>query len=276
MHEFLEMFHPRIIHVFHRDEAFWEMQKSRVTSKPTRLLSFVYVYKGEGRMELDGICYPVVTGSIFQIPFGRHLILHNGTAHQLCYYTVQYDFTLVENSEDGKARCTEPIDKVLPLPLVVPMLDPDGVKVSMEKLYRLWNGRQSGFAAKTKLAFLALLHYVNDQLSAQRQESEVEKAIRASAMYIEQYYNNRIDRDMLARQVSLTSSYYSVLFKRYMGCTPVQYITRVRMDKAMQLLKETNLQISEVARLVGFEDALYFTRVFSHSLGLTPRAYRKA
>jgi AraC-like DNA-binding protein len=127
-----------------------------------------------------------------------------------------------------------------------------------------------------KLAFLALLHYVNDQLSAQRQESEVEKAIRASAMYIEQYYNNRIDRDMLARQVSLSSSYYSVLFKQYMGCTPVQYITRVRMDKAMQLLKESNLPVSEVARQVGFEDALYFTRVFSHSLGLTPRAYRKA
>lgn len=274
MQEFLERFHPRILNVFHRDASFWE-NGSKVVSNKTRLLSFLYVYNGEGRLELDGAGFPLAAGHAFQIPFARYLVLHSVPDSPLCYYTVQYEFTLID-WETESAHCTMPEDKVLPYPLVMPMSDRNGMRSGMERLYWLWNSKQSGFVAKTKLAFLSLLQHVHEQQNADRRESEAERAIRKSAAYIEQHYPEPLDRDMLARRVSLSSSYYSVQFRQYMGCTPVQYITRVRMDKAMQLLKESNLPVSEVARRVGYEDALYFTRVFSRTVGMTPREYRHA
>ncbi|MBD2845490.1 helix-turn-helix transcriptional regulator [Paenibacillus sp. IB182496] len=273
MRELLAQLHCRIINVFHRNRDFWQRQPY-IISNPTRLLSFVYVYGGEGELELDGARTALEAGCVFQIPYGRHLVLRSEPQRPLCYYTVQYDYTRVV-WEGEAAACERPAARILPLPLVMPMPDQAGMRVGMERLYRLWTSKSPGFAGRAQLAFVTLLHHVFDQTSAQREADPAEQAIHASAAYIEQHYADPLEREALARRASLSSSYYSVLFKRHVGCTPVQYITRIRMDSAMQLLKESNLPVSEVARQVGYEDALYFTRVFSRAIGMTPRAFRR-
>lgn len=273
MADFFESFHPKIIHVYHRDAQFWRQHKQRIASRPTRLLSFVYAYSGHGVMELDGEPHALGPGYAFQIPYSRHLLLTTPEEAPLCYYTVQYDFTRVEWDGDQPC-CQEPEHKILPFPLLVPLADRTGMETAMARLYAIWNERRPDHVGQAKLAFLSVLQQTQAHLRRSRQQSPTEQAIRESAAYINQHYYEQLDRDSLARLASLTGSYYSVLFKRYMGCTLVSYISRVRMDKAMQLLKETNLPIAEVARQVGFEDALYFTRVFSRAVGMTPRAFR--
>lgn len=72
--------------------------------------------------------------------------------------------------------------------------------------------------------------------------------------------------------------YIRRLFKKTHGCTPVEYVTRLRIDRAKKLLEGNCLRhysISEIAGLSGFEDVSYFSRVFRKQMGLSPTEYEK-
>ncbi|MFD1903899.1 helix-turn-helix domain-containing protein [Paenibacillus rhizoplanae] len=64
-------------------------------------------------------------------------------------------------------------------------------------------------------------------------------------------------------------------FKQITGENLSDYLTGLRVEKAKALLQNTNLRLSQIAELVGYEDEKYFSRVFKKTAGLTPREYRK-
>ena len=65
-------------------------------------------------------------------------------------------------------------------------------------------------------------------------------------------------------------------FEKAMGMAPQKYITKAIMDKSKLLLKTTSYSISEIAALLGVEDALYFSRMFKKHHGISPKAYRES
>ena len=72
----------------------------------------------------------------------------------------------------------------------------------------------------------------------------------------------------------MTTSYLCRLFKRELGITVNAYLTKVRVEHSKELLK-TEEAIADIARLCGFSDQSYFTKVFRQSEGVTPLKYRK-
>ena len=81
------------------------------------------------------------------------------------------------------------------------------------------------------------------------------------------------DARLLARQAGLSVSHLNKLFRREVGCSPLQYQTDLRMSKARRLLSDPYLSISEVARQCGWEDRNYFIRRFRALHGLSPRQW---
>ena len=73
----------------------------------------------------------------------------------------------------------------------------------------------------------------------------------------------------------LSVSQYELLFRRTTGRTPTQYVTKLRMSLAKKLLSETAMPVGEIAEACGYDDAFYFSRVFSREEGMSPRSYRK-
>ncbi len=92
----------------------------------------------------------------------------------------------------------------------------------------------------------------------------------------------RIDTDLsadlslrtLAKTLNTNTSYLSTLFKREMGRTLTEYVTRKRMEKAAFYLKNTNLQIQSIAQQCGILDVNYFARLFKRTYQKTPKEYR--
>ncbi|GAA0563828.1 AraC family transcriptional regulator [Chitinophaga japonensis] len=93
------------------------------------------------------------------------------------------------------------------------------------------------------------------------------------------YMKNNIHRTLrladIAACVHLSASHYSNLFRKRTGFAPIEYFNLLKIQVACQYLQFTNLRIQEIAGKIGIEDPYYFSRLFSHIMGMSPNAYRK-
>ncbi|MDO4343939.1 MAG: response regulator [Eubacteriales bacterium] len=78
----------------------------------------------------------------------------------------------------------------------------------------------------------------------------------------------------MAAQVGLSSNYFGFVFKQKTGVNFIKYLTNVRMQRAKELLRTTDLTSAQIADRVGFSDPNYFSVVFKKTCGMTPREYR--
>ncbi len=92
--------------------------------------------------------------------------------------------------------------------------------------------------------------------------------------YIEEFYAHELTLDEIACHVDISKNYLSMLFKQEMGINFVTYLNRYRIDRAKEILKESNQKIYEVAEKVGFYSPYYFSKVFKEITGLTCKEYR--
>lgn len=92
--------------------------------------------------------------------------------------------------------------------------------------------------------------------------------------YIEQHLIEEISVSALAEHLGCSVSHVMRSFKKQLDMTVVEYITKKRIEKAKQLLLNTDLPIMTIADYTGYPDYSYFTRVFKKETGVTPRDYR--
>jgi two-component system, response regulator YesN len=92
--------------------------------------------------------------------------------------------------------------------------------------------------------------------------------------YIMNHYKDDLSIETIAKNVFLTPTYLCFLYKKSTGKTINSYITEVKMQKAMDLLKSTTLRLSDIAELIGYNNQNYFTRIFTKYIGISPMQYR--
>ncbi len=92
--------------------------------------------------------------------------------------------------------------------------------------------------------------------------------------YVARNYPNKFTLSDMAGELFLSPTYLCRLFKKETDLNLTEYITGVRMDKAKKLLGNPDLSISQIADLVGYKDAAYFSAVFKRLTGQTPHDYR--
>ncbi len=103
-----------------------------------------------------------------------------------------------------------------------------------------------------------------------------QRLVRLAVGWIHTHYADPITRDEIAQSIGIHPDYLTDCFRQEMGITPITYLRRYRIRQACELLKDTDLSITEVAMAVGFSESAHFTRTFHREVGLTPRAYRQA
>lgn len=93
--------------------------------------------------------------------------------------------------------------------------------------------------------------------------------------YMHRHYAEKITLEDVSAYVFLSPSYFSKVFKEEMGENFNNYLNRIRIEKAQQLLLADNIQLVQISGMVGFEDQSYFTKVFKKRTGVTPGKYRE-
>lgn len=117
------------------------------------------------------------------------------------------------------------------------------------------------------------IHRSQLEFSAEKYRNQ--KEMEATVHFFNEFFTQTISIEKYARDHHMSISWFIRSFKHYMGMTPMQYITSIRINKAKELLKNTSCSVQEISSLVGYENPLYFSRIFRKHTGNSPSQYRK-
>ncbi|MEG0793255.1 MAG: response regulator [Lachnospiraceae bacterium] len=117
--------------------------------------------------------------------------------------------------------------------------------------------------------------HVSTTISGERDSEGKKIAIRAQEYIEENYKSSDISLNSVCDYLSISTSYFSMIFKNYTGETFIEALTKKRMEKAKLLLINTALKTYEIADEVGYSDPHYFSSIFKKATGETPTVYAK-
>ncbi|GGG20295.1 helix-turn-helix domain-containing protein [Paenibacillus aceti] len=104
-------------------------------------------------------------------------------------------------------------------------------------------------------------------------ETDSQPSIDRSIAYLEMHYSERITREKLAAMAGVSHSHFSILFKQQTGFSPSEYLSRLRVHRAKELLLSESGTLREIAQKVGYKDEFYLSRRFKQQTGISPSAY---
>lgn len=130
---------------------------------------------------------------------------------------------------------------------------------SAKELYTLLN----------EICMQMLEKIVNDKKQMEK------KPVRIAKQYISSNYTHPITLEEVAEEVGFNASYFSTLFKKESGQNFNEYLLELRMNKAKELLKESQESVANICQSVGYSDLKHFTQLFKKQTGLKPNEYRK-
>ena len=122
-----------------------------------------------------------------------------------------------------------------------------------------------------------LLSYIGNafEKAVYLKKQEENKPVRLAKEYIKENYQKSISLEDVSSYAGLSASYLSTVFKKETGVSFLEYLSKHRIDKAKQLLKETTLSVAAVCEEVGYTDLRHFTKTFVKYAELKPNEYRK-
>ncbi|WP_339792575.1 AraC family transcriptional regulator [uncultured Imperialibacter sp.] len=105
---------------------------------------------------------------------------------------------------------------------------------------------------------------------------ELHRRLSYSLDYLHSHQNQSIDLQKLADEAFLSKYHFLRLFKVTFGCSPYQYLQRLRLQRAFSLLKSKEIPVNQIAIQLGFENATSFSRLFFQRFGASPTRYRRS
>ena len=120
--------------------------------------------------------------------------------------------------------------------------------------------------------FIQINRYIKE---GRQKGSDAQNEIERATHYFNEHYNEQINIDDYAASRHMSTCWFIRSFRQIVKVTPMQYILSLRMANAQSLLESTEYNISEIAEAVGYDNPLYFSRLFHKHIGVSPSEYRK-
>ncbi|QAY68165.1 AraC family transcriptional regulator [Paenibacillus protaetiae] len=244
---------------------------------------------------LDGCIYVKEDDNEYEVPAGHALILRpdchhygiKGSEGRTKSYWVHFQAAgkwgavdQAENKDDepdhlqGKRAFTVQTFKML-LPQFIRLSQPAIVYDKLRQLVSLENGSQSSNARwKQQLIFQQIIELLNasfDMHTVLPAASVAEQA----ATYLRKHYNEDVSIKLMSEKLNFHPVYIARCMQKELGCSPVEYLNRYRLEQAKLFLLQTDLPVSHIAQQVGFQQSAYFSTTFTRYEGISPREYRK-
>lgn len=231
--------------------------------------AFVFTNQGEAKVMLDG----------YESASGNHQVVHGGKGAVLhiCCLSSTFDYYLILYKPCPGSPFTDlaggkhnPFQQ----PYVFQGSDPWMILSLQERMLQLW--KSGGELERMQVTGL-FYQFVSEQFrqlqlaGAQQTEPDLAEQI---ARYIREYYRQPLSMTAMAELFHYSAHHLVRVFKRKYDCSPMEYVSRTRMQQAKTLLAGTDAPIRHVAESVGYTDFYYFSRLFKKLYGETPAQFK--
>lgn len=228
---------------------------------------FQYTLSGFGQLDIEGNSYSVKAGEAFivEVPGNHRYYLPNNSDG--------WEYIFITLVGKKAAECWNfmkeqrgPVFKVPPNSKLIQTLlklHQDTAKQQITDAY---------YASAKAYEFIMECYRFIKNVETSNKECTLH--ITKALSFIHTHYNDPITLDEIAAVSGLSKYYFIKQFQNQLNMTPVQYLTKIRIQKAVELLRSTNLSITDIASQVGYENANYFNKVFHKLVGVSAGTFR--
>ncbi|MDO4260820.1 MAG: AraC family transcriptional regulator [Eubacteriales bacterium] len=247
-------------------------------------LEWIYVENGVLHLTVRGKAYTLRQGQFCFINSQElHEIRSVGSSlhHAVVFRADFLDFSYYDACQHNFIR------PVTGQRLLFPSGDPalpagtaDKISGHMREIVRLYHTLPKCALLSIKLHILHILELLFEadifyEADAPLKENAPMNQLKLALSYIQEHYMSPISLQTLAQLCYMSPNYFCSLFHRELGKTPVTFVNEFRIQKAAQLLADTELSVSQIAASAGFPNFSYFIRKFREQKGVTPTEYRR-
>lgn len=240
----------------------------------------VYVRRGGGIHRIHGRPYPIIAGDVYLMQPGEPHVytVDHGVVH---IYNLLFQPTLFQPGDWQQLSV---------LPGLAPFLAVNGsvrhkltlrpphdhaVEALCERIASELTRRETGYALLARALTLELLLTLNRLAVAYHGGDGPEPGpVGTTVAYLHAHLAEPIAMEDLALETGLSANYLGECFKAELGQTVTEYLNRLRVDRARDLLDRTEDSVTDIALSTGFDSISYFGKIFRRLTGHTPREYR--
>jgi AraC-like DNA-binding protein len=228
---------------------------------------FQYTLAGEGAIDIKGDTHQLTPGKVFMVK----------VPDDHCYYlpshSKEWEFIFLTLKGQAAAQCWEKITSqfghVLQVPLEASLI---------HHLFAIYQQAydqdliDSYYASAQAYRFVMECYRYFKQFKT---NGHLPDRVARAIQYIETSYQQPLTIEDIADAANLSKYYLIKRFRDTLNMTPIQYVTKVRLEQAINLLRYTDLPIKEIAEKVGYANDNYFNKVFRKVIGIAPGEFRE-
>jgi len=219
---------------------------------------FLFTLKGKGCAFINGQTFELGSGDILYLP--PH------TAHE--YYCADgvWETQYITFGGNGLERFWE----------FEPSVWSNGKELEFEKWFELLLVYKSkiGMEKNLSLSLYAMLLEFGEKVNGLSATKKKRHIITLAMQELSKVDNT--DLNFVAKKVGVSASHLCRIFKEYTGFRPVEYLNRLKIHKAKEMLVNTEMSIREIGEILGYESHSYFSMMFKRYTGVTPTEYKKS
>ncbi len=234
---------------------------------------FILCIDGRGWYEIDGHRYNVCAGDYFILPPGKPHV-----------YAADNDAPWTVCWVHFKGESAHLFGSLSEAPVSLSGRSFDHVGGCVRLFEEIMAVLEKGYVEENLLYSSAVLHHflsrvrllsLSPVLTSETDAECGNDVVAHSIRIMNDNVGNTLRIADIARQFGYAPAYFSTLFFRATGMSPVAYQIQLKVKHACRLLDFTTLRVNQICHMVGMSDPYYFTRVFTRIMGVSPRAYRK-
>ena len=233
----------------------------------------IYCVDGEGWFRIDQITTKITANQLFILPKNKAHAYGCNTKHTWTIYWIHFDGHLATYLAEGFEK---PV-------LILPDSD-SRINHRFSLFEEIFQTLKNGYSHQNlEYSTTALLYFLGSikYLSSYRRaivsnNSPDEKDVIENAIhFMRENIHKKLSVKSIANYVGISASHFSAIFQSKTGYAPLSYLTHLKIQQACHYLDFSEMKINQISAKVGYDDPLYFSRIFSKTMGISPLIYRK-